>query len=92
LAQVNVRAGLLIDGAEVCFATGAAVLGNPLTSLTWLANDLPKLLAGQHLKAGDVVMSGAICASTAFDVGSTLEVCFAGLRKDRDCTVQAKFI
>lgn len=88
----NVRAGLLIDGKEVAFATGAAVLGNPLTSLTWLVNDLPKHCPGQHIKAGDVVMSGAVCASTAFEVGSTMEVRFAGLRADRDCTVQAKFV
>lgn len=37
---------------------GANVLGNPLNSLTWLANQLPN--RGYNLKAGDWVTTGAV--------------------------------
>jgi 2-keto-4-pentenoate hydratase len=46
------------NGAVVATNTAAEVLGNPLNSLTWLANNLGA--RGLGLRAGDVVMSGSI--------------------------------
>ena len=46
------------NGALVATNTAAEVLGTPLNSLTWLANNLGG--RGLGLRAGDVVMSGSI--------------------------------
>jgi 2-keto-4-pentenoate hydratase len=46
------------NGQRVATATAAEVMGNPLNSLTWLANALGKL--GGRLRAGDVVLTGSI--------------------------------
>lgn len=46
------------NGAMVATNTAAEVLGNPLNSLTWLANNLGA--RGLGLRPGDVVMSGSI--------------------------------
>jgi 2-keto-4-pentenoate hydratase len=53
-----VQARVVIDGAEVATASGAAVLGQPLRSLVWLANKLVQ--HGHHLRAGDLVMTGSL--------------------------------
>lgn len=52
-------------GKVVATAAGAAVLGNPLRCVAWLANALGAM--GVSLAAGDVVLSGALHA--AFEVG-----------------------
>lgn len=46
------------DNHEIGKEVGANVMGNPLTSLTWLANHLPK--RGHSLKAGEWVTTGAV--------------------------------
>ncbi len=50
------KATLYFDGAVKATGTGAAVLGNPLDALTWLANDLAR--RGFGLKRGDAVTTG----------------------------------
>lgn len=47
-----------LNGAVVATNTAAEVMGSPLTSLAWLANQLG--MRGLGLRAGDVVMSGSI--------------------------------
>jgi 2-keto-4-pentenoate hydratase len=47
---------LAVNGEVAQRGSSAAVLGNPLTSLAWLANDLAK--QGRGLKAGEVVTTG----------------------------------
>jgi 2-keto-4-pentenoate hydratase len=47
---------LYADGRVVQTGSGAAVLGNPLNALAWLASELPR--QGRQLKAGDRVSSG----------------------------------
>ena len=47
---------LRVNGAEKLSGSGAAVLGNPLNSLVWLANTLCE--QGKALKAGDLVSTG----------------------------------
>ena len=48
-----------IDGEAVSNGTGAQVLGHPLNSLVWLANDMAS--SGLSLKAGEIVTTGS-CA------------------------------
>ncbi len=47
-----------LNGQVAATNTGAEVLGNPLNSLAWLANQLGE--RGLGLAAGDIVMSGSI--------------------------------
>ena len=46
------------NGQRVATAAAAEVMGNPLNSLTWLANALGRM--GGKIRAGDVVMTGSI--------------------------------
>ncbi len=52
------KAVLRFNDALVAEGTGAAVLGNPLDALTWLANHLSA--RGFGLKAGDAVTTGTV--------------------------------
>ncbi len=47
----------LHDGKELAAGPGANVMGHPLTSLAWLANQL--LAHGKTLRAGDLVLTGS---------------------------------
>lgn len=76
----DVDASLKVNGATVAAEKGANVLGNPLCSLTWLANTLNEV--GLQLKAGDCVMTGAAAASKTLAVGDTLEACFENFGGD----------
>jgi len=59
---------LSINGEVVQEGSSANVLGNPLNSLAWLANDL--CLAGDGLRAGDLVITGSCTAPTPADAGA----------------------
>ena len=65
------------NGEQVAAATGAAVLGNPVTSMVWLVNKLAE--NGLSLEAGEVVISGAIAAPHPIAAGDTFEAVFEGL-------------
>lgn len=47
---------LTINGDKTLTGSGAAVLGNPLTVVAWLANELPKF--GRRLGKGDKITTG----------------------------------
>jgi 2-keto-4-pentenoate hydratase len=47
---------LTIDGGKTFPGSGAAVLGNPLAVVAWLANELPRF--GRRLRRGDRVTTG----------------------------------
>ena len=47
---------LVVNGATTFPGSGAAVLGNPLTVVAWMANELPKF--GRRLRRGDRVTTG----------------------------------
>jgi 2-keto-4-pentenoate hydratase len=76
-ALAKFKLSLKVNGSVVGTATGANVLGNPAVALTWLANELNR--AGTCLRAGDVVMSGAIANHRAMAPGDVFGVDFEGL-------------
>lgn len=65
------------DGDLISAGPGSAVLGNPVTSLHWLAGAIGA--QGDHLKAGDRVLAGAVAAAAPFTPGSTWSVHTEGL-------------
>ncbi|MEU0690545.1 2-keto-4-pentenoate hydratase [Streptomyces uncialis] len=56
---------------------GAAVLGNPLNALVWLANTLAPL--GIGLEAGHVVLPGSLTAALPVAAGDIVTAAFPGL-------------
>lgn len=75
---------LSVNGEERSKGTGAACLGDPLTALAWLATTAVRL--GAPLKAGDVVLSGALGPMVAVQAGDQVEATITGLG-----TVRATF-
>ncbi|HHT02385.1 MAG TPA: 2-keto-4-pentenoate hydratase [Firmicutes bacterium] len=65
------------NGEVIATATGAAVLGNPAIAIAWLANKLGAY--GVPLKAGEVVLSGALTAALPAAKGDVFTVRFAEL-------------
>ena len=72
LAAIPVRAS--VDGEEVAAGSGANVMGNPLNSLLWLANDLAS--RGEGLSAGDWVSTGTCAGIVAIAPGQRAEADF----------------
>lgn len=71
-ALPDVRLELAVDGEPAAEGMGAAVLGDPLRAVAWLARRLSGLGAG--LRAGDVVLAGAVHASIGLCAGTRLRV------------------
>jgi 2-keto-4-pentenoate hydratase len=65
---VDVAMTVHLDGALVSEGTGAACLGDPLNALAWLARTAADL--GDPLRAGQVVLSGALGPMVATPPGS----------------------
>jgi 2-keto-4-pentenoate hydratase len=63
---------LSVDGTMAVSGYGRAVLGNPVRSLLWLARRLDA--SGVGLRAGDIVLAGAVHASLALGAGQTVAV------------------
>jgi 2-keto-4-pentenoate hydratase len=74
LDLATVRATVEINGARVAEATGAAVLGDPLRALVWLANTLPEY--GHRLRAGELVMTGSVTRQFAVGHGDQVVTTF----------------
>lgn len=68
---------LLSDETEASAGPGSAVLGNPLTSLHWLAQALGA--QGDSFAAGDRVLAGAVAAAVDFTPGHRWTAHAAGL-------------
>lgn len=79
--------GLVYEHNGVIAATAAAaeVMGSPLNSVTWLANNLGA--RGLGIKAGDVVMSGSISMMLSPKAGDMVRATFTRLG-----SVSARFV
>jgi 2-keto-4-pentenoate hydratase len=71
--------GMVLEhaGEPVSVGAGAACLGNPLHAVTWLAGTLAA--AGNPLRAGDVVLSGALGPVVPVTPGAAYEARISGL-------------
>ncbi|MFH9575608.1 2-keto-4-pentenoate hydratase [Streptomyces sp. NPDC017454] len=59
-----------VDGTAIATGAGCAVLGDPLRALTWLARRLHR--SGDSLRAGQLVLAGAVHASLPLEARSTV--------------------
>lgn len=65
------------NGEVIGTGAGAAALGSPVNAIAWLANTLGAL--GIPLKAGEVVLSGALAAMAPCARGDSFRVSIGGL-------------
>lgn len=69
------------NGAVVASGTGAATMGSPLVAVAWLANTLSAL--GQPLRAGEIVLSGALGGMVPVQRGDAFEAQVGGIGECR---------
>lgn len=71
--------GMVIErrGEPVSTGAGAACLGNPLTATLWLARKMAEI--GDPLRAGDLVLSGALGPLVPVEPGDVFELRISGL-------------
>ncbi len=81
---VEVGMRMLINGAEVSTGDGAACLGDPLNAVAWLARAARDF--GEPLRAGQVILSGALGPMRPLRPGDEVVVEISGLG-----TVRATF-
>lgn len=62
------------DGDIVATAAGAAVWGNPVQAVAWLANTLGQY--GISLRSGEFIMSGSLTAAVPAQAGSSFRAIF----------------
>ena len=65
------------DGEKVSEGRGAACLGSPVNAVRWLAREM--VCRGRPLKAGDMVLSGALGPMVPVVPGATYEARVSGL-------------
>lgn len=68
---------MTIDGVEVSTGSGAACLGDPVEAVVWLARRSRDL--GVPLRAGQVVLSGALGPMRPIAPGSTVRASLSGI-------------
>lgn len=71
------------NGEIITTGSGAAALGSPVNAITWLANTMGAL--GIPLKAGEVILSGALAAMLPAKAGDNFRVSIGGLG---GCTIR----
>lgn len=65
------------NGEIVVTGAGAATMGSPVNAVVWLANTLGRL--GIPLKAGEVILSGALGAMVPVQAGDNLRMTVGGI-------------
>ncbi|WP_262379685.1 2-keto-4-pentenoate hydratase [Nonomuraea sp. PA05] len=74
---VDVAMSMSVNGAEVSTGTGAACMGDPVEAVVWLARMARDL--GEPLRAGQVVLSGALGPMRPVAAGDTVTAALSGL-------------
>jgi 2-keto-4-pentenoate hydratase len=71
--------GMVLErqGEQVSVGAGCACLGSPLVSAAWLARKMVEV--GSPLRAGDILMTGALGPMVAAAPGDAMEGRIAGL-------------
>jgi len=82
---VEAEMTMTLDGEVVATGAGAACLGDPLRALAWLAETAREL--GDPLRAGQVVLSGALGPMRPVGTGAEVVADITGLG-----TVRAHFV
>jgi 2-keto-4-pentenoate hydratase len=68
---------MMINGETASTGIGAAALGNPLNAAAWLAQTLA--FRGEPLKAGDILLAGALGPMVTLKPGDHVRAIIAGL-------------
>ncbi|MEL7937740.1 fumarylacetoacetate hydrolase family protein [Pseudomonas delhiensis] len=68
---------LELNGEIASTGAGAAALGHPANAVAWLANTLGRL--GVPLRAGEVILSGALSTMVPVKAGDTLRMTLGGI-------------
>lgn len=74
---VSAKMSMSIDGVEVSTGSGAACLGDPINAVAWLARTAREF--GDPLRAGQVILSGALGPMRAIKPGNTITATVSGL-------------
>jgi 2-keto-4-pentenoate hydratase len=77
LEPVEVEMTMSIDGEEVSVGNGAACLGDPLRAVAWLAHQARTF--GEPLRAGQVILSGALGPMSPVAAGAEVVARISGL-------------
>lgn len=70
----RISASLSINGDIKESGSAAAVLGNPINSVAWLANKLHEF--GVAMEEGDIILSGSFVKAIPFEPGDTVAALF----------------
>ncbi|MEH7113337.1 2-keto-4-pentenoate hydratase [Neobacillus niacini] len=75
----SIKMNLFKNGDRINTGYGSDVLGHPAKCVAWLANKLSQFDVG--LKAGEVILSGALSAAVAVEIGDVFTAEFSHIGK-----------